>query len=313
MDPIEDFVLHQRRGHCQYFASALLIMMRQSGIPSRIVVGYRPTEFNKLGSYFPVKQSDAHAWVEGLFERENLVGTPLERWLPDSPAVWVRFDPTPASDGAGYEIVEQPGQAMDYADKLWKDYVVSGQKLNNDSSLYAPVSETGKNAYQKIVERFQELRQELENGQLFRSSGGIGFAWQVAILITAVGFMAILVWRALLILPRIAPQLARKLGMLRDERVIRQAFFARCIALLERQGFKRNAAETPQEFTDRAAAQWSAADAAPPANFAAALAQLTSLYYRLRFGAAQGMTAAEEAATETALQQVEAAVRDTPR
>src|SRR5690606_16906699 len=146
-------------GHCQYFASAMVMMLRQSDIPSRIVVGYKPHELNKLGNYYSVKQNDAHAWVEALMTRADLQGTELQHWTTDAETYWVRFDPTPASS-VDAEISQQ-GQAIDYAEKLWKDYVVEGQKLSSEDSLYAPVAANSENAYAEAVEKFQELRQQL--------------------------------------------------------------------------------------------------------------------------------------------------------
>ena len=253
IDPIEDFLLNQRKGHCQYFASAMVVMLRQSRIPSRIIVGYRPTEFNKYGRYFLVKQSDAHAWVEALMRREDLVGTELERWLTDAEMYWVRFDPTPGSDDNQGRIVEQQGQAIDYAEKLWKDYVVEGQKLGEQSNVYAPVSENSKNAYDQIVEAFQNLKENIEDGRLFRGNSVFGFAWPLTILIIAIGLLPVLLWRVLILLPKIAPRLAGRLGLGRDSMHIKQAFFARCVDLLEKHGLRRSADETPQEFTSRAA------------------------------------------------------------
>jgi hypothetical protein len=308
LDPIEDFILNKRKGHCQYFASALLVMLRQSGIPSRIVVGYRPTEFNRLGMYFPVKQKDAHAWVEALFSRQQLLGSDLERWLGEEDAYWVRFDPTPASDGEDVAIVEQQGQTIDYVDKLWKDYVVEGQKLTGENGLYAPVSNTSEDAYQSLVDRFNNLRQRFENGTLF-SGGGIGFAWPIAIAITAIGFTAILLWRLLVALPKISPTLARRLGLIRDKGAIKQAFYARCLALLESRGFRRKLSETPQEFTGAAIAHLmpkSGIDALPLRD---AAGLLTSIYYRLRYSQSEELTSADQAEIETALRTIERGVK----
>ena len=64
LDPIEDFVANHRTGHCEYFASALVLMLRSQGIPARMIIGYKGGEFNSLGHYYVVQQRHAHAWVE---------------------------------------------------------------------------------------------------------------------------------------------------------------------------------------------------------------------------------------------------------
>ncbi|MBZ0156754.1 MAG: DUF3488 and transglutaminase-like domain-containing protein [Alphaproteobacteria bacterium] len=83
--PLHDFLFITKQGNCEYFASALAVMLRVAGIPSRIVGGYRGGLYNEMGGYYLVPQSSAHVWVE--FYRES-VG-------------WIRVDPTPAG-GEGF-------------------------------------------------------------------------------------------------------------------------------------------------------------------------------------------------------------------
>ncbi|MEW6666617.1 MAG: transglutaminaseTgpA domain-containing protein [Thermodesulfobacteriota bacterium] len=80
-DPVLHFLTITRKGHCEYFASAMTLLLRSLGIPARVVGGYAGGEWNELGRYFLVRQSDAHTWVEA--------------WIQDRG--WVAFDPTPAA------------------------------------------------------------------------------------------------------------------------------------------------------------------------------------------------------------------------
>ncbi|MEO8271545.1 MAG: transglutaminaseTgpA domain-containing protein, partial [Aureliella sp.] len=308
IDPIEDFLINQRQGHCQYFASAMVVMLRQCGIPSRIVVGYTPREFNPLGKYFSVKQNDAHAWVEALMTRAELQGTELERWATDSESYWVRFDPTPA--GTDNASTSQPGQAFDYAEKLWKDYVVEGQKLSSPDSLYAPVAANSENAYAAAVENFKQLSQKIAAGELFTSLGRIGFAWQAAILITAIGAFVSLLWQGSKLLQRYAPRFAGRLGLKRRPSAIKQAFFARCVALLAQNGLRREPHETPEEFTHRACQILTrSSPAITHAPLGNALDLLTEHYYRLRFGHNQTLSTVEQQSIDRALDQLLNAVQ----
>lgn len=77
-EPIDDFLFRTRKGYCEHYASAFAFLMRAAGIPARLVAGYLGGEFNPLGEYLIVRQSDAHVWVEV--------------WL--SGKGWVRSDPT---------------------------------------------------------------------------------------------------------------------------------------------------------------------------------------------------------------------------
>jgi hypothetical protein len=79
--PVERFLFETREGHCEYFVSAMVLMLRSQGIPSRVVTGYLGADYNDWQKYFIVRQSHAHAWVEA--------------WVDD--VGWQMFDPTPAS------------------------------------------------------------------------------------------------------------------------------------------------------------------------------------------------------------------------
>ncbi|HEU0283237.1 MAG TPA: DUF3488 and transglutaminase-like domain-containing protein, partial [Gallionella sp.] len=80
MHSVDDFLFTTRQGFCEHYASAFVFLMRAAHIPARVVTGYQGGEFNALGNYYIVRQSDAHAWAEV--------------WL--SGQGWVRIDPTAA-------------------------------------------------------------------------------------------------------------------------------------------------------------------------------------------------------------------------
>ena len=77
--PIEAFLLGELEGHCEYFASAMVVLARSAGLPTRLVNGFAGGLPNEVGGFIEVSRADAHAWVEIHFED----------------AGWVRFDPTP--------------------------------------------------------------------------------------------------------------------------------------------------------------------------------------------------------------------------
>ena len=63
-DSVDDFIFNTREGFCGHFASAFVSLMRAAGVPARVVTGYQGGEWNPIGDYFLVQQSDAHAWAE---------------------------------------------------------------------------------------------------------------------------------------------------------------------------------------------------------------------------------------------------------
>jgi protein-glutamine gamma-glutamyltransferase len=128
-EPIDQFMFDTRRGFCEHYASAFVVILRAAGIPARIVTGYQGGEMNPAGGYMIVRQSDAHAWAEALLDGQ-----------------WVRFDPTAAvapsrvergfasSLGAGEPIpllarldggwIKDLGLVWDSVNHAWRNHVV---------------------------------------------------------------------------------------------------------------------------------------------------------------------------------------------
>src|SRR5262249_36528875 len=67
-DPVDDFLFRTREGFCGHYASAFVTLMRAAGLPARVVTGYLGGEWNPIGHYLVVRQSDAHAWAEVWLE-----------------------------------------------------------------------------------------------------------------------------------------------------------------------------------------------------------------------------------------------------
>ena len=79
-DVVDEFLFNTRRGFCEHYAGSFALLMRAAGIPARVVTGYQGGEFNAVGNYLIVRQSDAHAWNEVWLENRG----------------WLRVDPTAA-------------------------------------------------------------------------------------------------------------------------------------------------------------------------------------------------------------------------
>ncbi|MBI3735049.1 DUF3488 domain-containing protein [Candidatus Sumerlaeota bacterium] len=112
MHPIEAFLFHTQKGHCEYFATSFVLMMRTRGVPARLVNGFYASEWNRLANVFVVKQSDAHTWAE--------------IWLDG--LGWLTVDPTPPSlAGRGAYGIGQPWFfeiIADYLRMQWQRYVI---------------------------------------------------------------------------------------------------------------------------------------------------------------------------------------------
>jgi hypothetical protein len=92
VDAVDEFLFERRRGFCEHIASAMAVLLRAAGVPTRFVTGFGPGQRNVLTGYFEVREADAHAWVEILY--------PGVGWVPADPT----FD-VPASDpGAAWFV-----------------------------------------------------------------------------------------------------------------------------------------------------------------------------------------------------------------
>ncbi len=285
MDPIEDFVVNQKRGHCQYFAAALTMALRHLGVPTRIVMGYHPLEYNELGDYFTIRRRDAHAWVEAYFEADELKEIGLYTPELGEFGGWLRLDPTPAGQGsnAGTDLRTQSDQGMDFVNRVWSDYVLNGRQRAEENSMYGPLGVSTKQTYDRFKEIIKEMikqasEKKLVGGAIDRKSW---FSWPMAVLIMLTAIGMFLVWRIIPVLPRWAPQLARKLGLRQSADDIRQQFFKQCLRLLRKAGFNRPASQTIQEYTGAAAGKLESSDRWPNAD--RQLSLLTSAYYQVRF------------------------------
>ncbi len=110
-NPLEDFLFEYRSGHCEYFASAMVLMLRTQDIPARLVTGFLGGELNPIEDYYIVRQQNAHAWVEA--------------WTGDQ---WRIYDPTPpegrpAAAPRDLKLVLQ--QMYDYVAFRWDRYVLT--------------------------------------------------------------------------------------------------------------------------------------------------------------------------------------------
>jgi protein-glutamine gamma-glutamyltransferase len=117
-DSVDYFLFEQKRGYCEHFASALVIMLRSQGIPARMIFGYQPGEYDPISGYYSIKQSDAHAWVEVYIPGYS----------------WYSVDPTPGSDGATFSASRNQNRwlfmnLIDWIKKVFSEISISIEKI----------------------------------------------------------------------------------------------------------------------------------------------------------------------------------------
>ena len=109
-DPVANFLFESKEGHCEYFSTAMVVLLRSLGIPARPVNGFLGSQYNSYGDYYIVTEANAHSWVEVFFPKRG----------------WVTFDPTPPA--VAEELVSASFTEMnlflDYMKLQWYKWVV---------------------------------------------------------------------------------------------------------------------------------------------------------------------------------------------
>ncbi len=120
--PLVDFLFESKRGHCEFFSTALAVMLRTLEIPTRAVTGFVGGTYNKFGEYYAVRQGDAHSWVEVFIEGRG----------------WLTFDPTPSASALPLSDVDGTlAVVRDFFEAVsqsW-DHHVLGYDLGQQASL----------------------------------------------------------------------------------------------------------------------------------------------------------------------------------
>jgi transglutaminase-like putative cysteine protease len=225
-DPLADFLFNVKTGHCEYFATAMAILLRTHGIAARIVNGFLPGEYNDTAGAYTVRQSDAHSWVEVYFPATQS---------------WVTFDPTPSAGRVEPVRTGLTAQLQKYAEAmelLWFQYVVGYDKQEQRSlatTLHNQIFDYG-----RMVTRLLTVIGTLfTNNVLVLATGAV----LLALVVTLVLFGKRL-WRFV----------RRHTGRseIEDGRGYASVeFYEKLLALMEQRGVLRDQAQTPLEFADK--------------------------------------------------------------
>ncbi|HEY3816716.1 MAG TPA: DUF3488 and transglutaminase-like domain-containing protein [Polyangiaceae bacterium] len=128
--PVDHFLFESKRGHCEFFSTAMALLLRAVGIPSRNVTGFVGGTWNRWGHYYAVREGDAHSWVEAYIDHPTRPG-------------WQTFDPTPPSGAQPLEPRDGAYYLMrDFVEALsqrWNTYVV-GYDLRKQVRLFDELS-----------------------------------------------------------------------------------------------------------------------------------------------------------------------------
>ncbi|MGZ4819191.1 MAG: transglutaminase TgpA family protein [Terriglobales bacterium] len=255
-DPLVYFLFERKEGHCEYFASAMAIMLRTVGIPARIVNGFRGGEYNDLTGSYIVRARDAHSWVEA--------------YIPGY--AWVSFDPTPADPKPAAGQMHRFLLYLDAAREFWREWVINYDFLHQRTltiSAMARGRSAGDQArswfrrhYLQLLARAKRVHVEAERRPRIWVMTAL-----LAIILCVLLVNARSIWRAMrrhrvARNPVKAPQAAATI------------WYSRMTRSVAGKGFPKQPAQTPREFV--------ASIADPPLQ--RSVADFTRHYERARFG-----------------------------
>ncbi|MFN9720595.1 MAG: DUF3488 and transglutaminase-like domain-containing protein [Planctomycetota bacterium] len=163
LDPLVDFVLNTRSGHCEYFASACCLMLQCAEVPSRLINGYYGCEVNAVTGKYEVRQRHAHAWVESYIDDQ-----------------WITVEPTPSAqrlaevaEGDDKTIISDLRHALS---DFWNDGVQQ-MSAERQQAFFAPVLSTSKSLFETVRE--QGLITTVKNSvEKFVTDPQSWFSWQ---------------------------------------------------------------------------------------------------------------------------------------
>jgi transglutaminase-like putative cysteine protease len=253
-DALADFLFRRRRGHCEYFASSMTILLRTLGIPARLATGFVGGVYNPLTDLWLVRTSDAHAWVEAWLEGRG----------------WTSFDPTPpAASSLPTTLETRLSLYRDAADTWWSAWVVDYNPVRQ-GALADLVERGARNmgvdwmAWLAVARQSSHARTPLPTAM-------DAVALLLGLVLAGLGWKSARRWLERIRVRRRVTRIRR--GRLSGDDAT--VLYERLLELLGRQGYHKPAWFTPAEFAGTL--EWSA--------WRPRVVQFTVAYNAARFGA----------------------------
>jgi transglutaminase-like putative cysteine protease len=276
IDPVQDFLDNRKQGHCEYFASALALLLRSVDIQSRVVNGFKGGDWNELTETLNVRQKHAHSWVEAF------IGLDANRH-----PIWLTLDPTPSIERKE-SIAHVGGLAgsfrplTDLVRHVWVFYIVGFDAERQDRLLYAPMRMIIREVRTQYVRLGRWLRNWFAKLFHFRDIGafisirGFFVTFVVLCLAAAIGHVSLLLIKRALKWVR---------GPTHDATSLTAGifFYRRLVQLLAAYELERSPAETQSEFARRAH-QFLAGKGPLTQEVADVPRMVVDAFYRVRFG-----------------------------
>jgi hypothetical protein len=257
-DPLANFLFVTKAGHCEYFASAMAVMLRSLGIPSREINGFLPGEYNDLAGDYIVRASDAHSWVEAYFPGYG----------------WITFDPTPPGSDPVSGIFSRMAMYMDWFQLTWNEWVIN-YDFSHQLVLAQNMQHTSRN-WNDLVHQWHRKLRALTVGRLTRwqskhASLSLLFPVALVLLLVVLRFGWIVsLFRWL----HFAWQVNHP-ATGRSNPLLASRLYDELLRHLAKRGYPRKENQTPREFATSLAIQ---------PELEPAVREFTEIYAQARFG-----------------------------
>jgi transglutaminase-like putative cysteine protease len=252
-DPLAYFLFDRRKGHCEYFASSMAVMLRTIAIPSRVITGFQSGVYNPVSGWQLIRASDAHSWVEAYLPYRG----------------WTTFDPTPPDPNPpALSLWTRLGFYTDAAEVFWQDWVLN-YNLDRQLQLASRMEESSRHMRTGWFDETGTMLTDAKNRAVEsarRFGSGILVALVVLALLWQFGSEARAWWNSRL----------RALKVQRGEAQASDAtiLYARMLKVLRRRGIEKPAWLTPMEFVR----------VLPEPDLLLLVEEITSAYNEVRFG-----------------------------
>jgi protein-glutamine gamma-glutamyltransferase len=286
LDPIEDFLINRKQGHCEYYASAMTMMLRALGIPSRMVSGFKGGTYNRRRRAYLVQQLHAHAWVEAFINGR-----------------WHTFDPTPATRGESVAAIQgaiSPWSRLRQSMRGSWEFGIRMSQTQQRDMIYRPIAESARSVWGQVQELLHGNLSGVRSLWEFIRSPHRWISWQGGILaFVLMTAIAGIVWLIRQIL-RAIPWSARR----RKERERRRQieFYDRFLKILGKHKIRQKKTQTAREFVHESLDSLNGMLAR--AGLEKWPDELVSTFYRVRFGG-ENLTREEADEVDRRLHQLE--------
>lgn len=266
IDPVEDFLFNRKSGHCEYFASALTLMLRGVGIPARLVTGFSEGRWDEKTERLLIEQRHAHAWVEAFVDGR-----------------WLVLDPTPASgsgDQIGLAASAFSWEAIQGSlSAFWKTYVLGVSLAKQNEDIYNPLNKKVTSTFFFMNEFIGLFLEDNSTGKT-NDAGKTGFNSFVVILVVMISNFILLAYLFRSRFANLFHYLLPGRSSKRQQKVM-LLFFRRFLDLAARNGLKKQPEQTAREFAHLFQKRFHQQLAAVSLN--SLPDSLTNAYYQARF------------------------------